>query len=325
MAKSPYYGRSKPTSLYSGVMPMCIQARKGSPVEKLYVAKAGLPGGKWPMPKVIARGIDPAPLDDLMFHGGRVVPQMEYQNVFLGSPADWPGGDIDAIDRAIALAMRDRRLNNVIVQYFPGASMSCDPRPMLVLEDPRPKQLDEVDVRAQVVALYDAGKIKKTDLASTIFNLVLPPGTVLKLHSSSSLNGLGGYHGSAHITRKGKRLTLYYSANVYSQFLRSGRENGIVVFNRSWKNVVGTLYHELNEFRTDPDVRDAIETGSNHFLGWMSRKGHECGDQPVFVASSLNRIFKEVRVTGSRRRVPVQFMFSNVVHGAEGPIARPHA
>src|SRR6266851_5125659 len=103
---------AKSKKLYSGTMPMRIQARKGSPVEKRSYAKSALPGGTWPMPRAIAPGIDPAPLEDLIFHGGKAVPQMEYQNIFLGSAADWPPGDVNLIDRAIALAMRDKRLNN---------------------------------------------------------------------------------------------------------------------------------------------------------------------------------------------------------------------
>jgi hypothetical protein len=53
----------------------------------------------------------------------------------------------------------------------------------------------------------------------------------------------------------------------------------------------------------------------------MSRSGRECGDQPIFVADPLSEVFKQV---GSKK-VPVQFMFSNAVHGAEGPISAPHA
>jgi hypothetical protein len=61
--------------------PMRIQARKGSLAEKRYFYKSSLPGYAWAMPKAIADGIDPSPLDDLMFHGGRVIPQMEYENI----------------------------------------------------------------------------------------------------------------------------------------------------------------------------------------------------------------------------------------------------
>ena len=307
--------------------PMRIQARPGSLAEKRYYARSALPR-PWPMPKnpkAIAPGISPDPLEDLIFHGGKVVPQMEFQNIYLGGAASWTAGDVTSIDAAISLAMRDRRLNNVMVQYFPGAVLACDMRTSLVLDEPKPVRLDEPDVQAAVANLYDSSAIDKTDLGTTIFNLILPPGTVLKLGSSSSTNGLGGYHGSTHIQRGGKDITLYYSANVYSEVAANGKEHGIAVFDKSWKNVVGTLYHEINEFRTDPDVNDAIINNSNDFLGWNSRSGREVGDQPIFAATNLNQVFKEVKASTGSKRLPVQFMYSNAVHGAEGPIAKPHA
>jgi hypothetical protein len=183
--------------------------------------------------------------------------------------------------------------------------------------------MDEPDVQAKVISLFNSGKVANQDLGSTIFNLILPPGTVLKLGGSSSLNGLGGYHGSVHTQRDGKDIILYYSANVFSQFLPSQDENGIVAFDKPWKNVVATLYHELNEFRTDADVNDAIHQNDRDFLGWNSRSGRECGDQPIFAAGpSLERVFKEV--TEGAKKIPIQFMYSNAVHGAEGPINHPH-
>ena len=308
---------------YPVTQPMRIQARQGSLAERAYYANSSLPGFVLPLPKAIAPGISPAPLEDLLFHGGKVVPQMGFQNIYLGSPADFSEGDTGLIDAAITSAMRSKALNNVMVQYFPGASLVCDPRPSLVLNEPNPQELDEPDVQAKVIALFDSGQISKKDIDTTIFNLVLPLRTVLRLGTSSSLSGLGGYHGSVHIQRSGKRVTLYYSANVFSQMLSPVRENGIVAFNKPWKNVVGTLYHELNEFRTDADVNDAIKERSNDFLGWSSRSGRECGDQPIFAASSLDLVFKEV--LAGKKKIPVQFMYSNAVHGAEGPIATPHA
>jgi hypothetical protein len=145
--------------------------------------------------------------------------------------------------------------------------------------------LDEPGVQATIIALFDDGKIKKSNLDDTIFNLILPSGTVLTLDGSSSLEGLGGYHGSVQIKRGGKQITLYYSANVFS-LMQGRRENGIVAFNKPWGNVVA-LYHDINEFRTDADVRGAIQTENNDLLGWMSRSGRECGDQPMFAAKSL--------------------------------------
>lgn len=314
--------------VYSAPYPMRIQARSGSAAEKKFYEKGALPGGAWPMPKVIAPGIDPSPLDDLMFHGGKLVPQMEFQNIYLGSEASWKASDIDSIDRAISMAMRDRRLNNVMVQYFPGAAVVCDMRESFILDEAKPVELDEPDVQAIVTNLFDSSLIKRSDLDTTLFNLILPSGTVLKLDDSSSLRGLGGYHGSLHIQRGGKTVTLYYSANVFSEIRADGRENGIAVFNQPWKNVVGTLSHEINEFRTDANVNDAIQHGSNDFLGWTSRRGHEVGDQPIFKAGqvgNLRLVFKEVRASNSTKKMPVQFMYSNAVHGAEGPISQPHA
>ena len=313
-----------PKPAYAATQMMRVQARADSAVEKKYYNKSALPT-PWIMPKAIAPGISPAPLEDLIFHGGKIVAQMEFQNVYLGGEASWKASDITSIDAAIKLAMQDRRLNNVMVQYFHNAALSCDMRESFILDEAKPPMLDEPEVQAVVTSLFDDGLIKKTDLGSAIFNLVLPPGTILKLDDSTSTNGLGGYHGSLHIKRGGKNITLYYSANVYSEIQANGRENGIAVFNKPWKNVVGTLYHEINEFRTDADVNDAIQNNSNDFLGWTSRSGREVGDQPIFAATNLNQVFKEVKAANSSKRIPVQFMYSNAVHGAEGPISLPHA
>ena len=312
------------TNYYAKAQPMRIQARKGSKAERLYFDKSALPQA-FSMPKSIAPGINPSVMDDLIYHGGKVVPQMEFQNIYLGGSDSWQASDVVSIDTAINLAMTDRRLNNVMLQYFPGVAMSCDMRESFILDAAKPKRLAEADVQALVTSLYDSALLKKKDLESTLFNLILPSGTTLHLGSSSSTDGLGGFHGSLHMRRGGNKVTLYYSANVYSEPRDGGGENGIVAFDRPWKNVVGTLYHEINEFRTDPDVNDAIEKNDNDFIGWNSRRGHEIGDQPIFVATNLNQVFKEVRTANGKRRIPVQFMFSNAVHGAEGPIAKPHS
>jgi hypothetical protein len=309
----------KPEVMY----PMRIQARHGSKVEQYYYPSSRLPGSRWPDPKAIAPGIKPSPLDDLIFHGGKVVPRMVFQNIYLGSKTDWQPRDIALIDASIKLAMQDRRLNNVMAQYFPGASLTCDVTSSVVPGGAKMTTMGEVDVQAKVAALFNAGQLKSQDLEDTIFNLVLPPGTILTLDNATSPDGLGGYHGSMHLGGGASQTTLYYSANVYSQILADGRQNGIVAFDEPWKNVVATLYHELNEFRTDPDVNDAIHSNNNDFLGWMSRQGRECGDQPIFVATALNQVFQEVLAADGATRVPVQFMYSNRVHGAEGPVDSP--
>jgi len=77
-------------------------------------------------------------------------------------------------------------------------------------------------------------------------------------------------------------------------------------------------------FRTDADVNDAIAQNNNDLLGWMSRQGLECGDQPIFAARNLNLIFQEIVASDGGPKIPVQFLYSNAVHGAEGPIATPN-
>jgi hypothetical protein len=299
---------------------MRIQARPGSPVEARHYRH---PEDRWATPDAIAHGIPSDPSADLIFHGGKTVPQMEFQNIFLGGQAAWLASDIDSIDTAITLAMHDRRLNNVVAQFFDGGvSLTCDPRPLLVLEEPKPQVLDEPDVQQMVARLLRERKLSDNDLGTVIFNLVLPHGTVLKLGKDNSLDGLGGYHGSVRI---GPSQFAYYSANVFSQKLPNGRVNGIPAFDASWKDVVGTLYHEMNEFRTDADVREAIDTGEDGLLGWMGQQG-EIGDQPIAAAGAagnLSLVFQEILSSAGGGRVPVQFLYSNAAHGAEGPIAQP--
>ena len=80
--------------------------------------------------------------------------------------------------------------------------------------------------------------------------------------------------------------------------------------------------------RTDADVEDAIRAGNDptaiRFLGWTSKQGEECGDFPVFEAgNNLDLVFKEVILTSGTGTVPVQFQYSNHVHGPEGPVKTP--
>src|ERR1700732_5440024 len=82
---------------------MRIQARPGSLVEARHYR---YPQRGWGPPDAIAHGIPPDASADLVFHGGKTVPQMEVQNVFLGGQASWLASDIDSINSAITLAMQ---------------------------------------------------------------------------------------------------------------------------------------------------------------------------------------------------------------------------
>ena len=100
--------------------------------------------------------------------------------------------------------------------------------------------------------------------------------------------------------------------------------NGIPAFRQSWKNVVATFYHELNEARTDPDVEDANRTGDLSKVGWYANVDHggEIGDIPMNEAGAhLSLVFKEIDLADGSGTVPVQLMWSNKDFGPSSNIA----
>ena len=306
---------------------MNVHVARGSQAEAKYRTLAGATL----RPEQIAPGVKPTPAHDLLYHGGKTIPALSFSNFYVGGDA-WQASDIQAIDRALAAAMAEPTLNNVMAQYFrvPPTSRYLGSQ---TLPGPAPARLSQGDVEALLSDLDTQGKFSGLDLASTVFNLLLPRGTILTDDpapqmaaqrrgvpegEADSLHGLGGYHGS--VQRAGD--TIYYAVGVYSE-TRNGQTNGIPVFDAPWKNVVATFYHELNEVRTDPDVERVIQGGSATLLGWTSRQGEECGDFPVFEANPLTQVFQEVPLTGGGI-APVQFQYSNHVHGPEGPIPTPY-
>ena len=322
--------------------PLNVSFRRGSKAERIYRSLAGLP-----QTEAIAPGLHPTPSHDLHFHGGKTIADLHFKNFYVGASA-WPAADIAHIDAALAAAMSDAHLNNVMQQYFPG-SISSTFDGSEKLPGAPPKTVSQTDIEALVASLAKAGKLSG-DLTSTVFNFMLPPKTVLNDDTTASgessddadskekkkkspipdddeadsLHGLGGYHGSIHLDGK----TIYYAVGVYSQTEADGTENGIPVFDHPWKNIVATFYHELQEARTDADVEDAIRAGDSSsaikFLGWTSKAGEECGDFPVFEAgNNLDLVFKEVKLSSGNGTVPVQFQYSNHVHGPEGPVKTP--
>jgi hypothetical protein len=321
--------------------PMNVFVGRGSSAERLFRERAH------PISEAIVPGIPPTPAHDLKNHGGKIIQNLRFMNFYVGADA-WNAGDMGNIDKALAAAMSDRNLNNIMAQYFSGPISSTFDGSQN-LPGPAPAIISQGDVEQLASTLYTQKKFGGHDLTSTVFNFLLPPRTVLNTDSTTtgglrrnsgvrnriviphdeddSLHGLGGYHGSVHVSPSD---TVYYSIGVYSETEADGTVNGIPVFDEPWKNVVATFYHELNEARTDADVEDAIRAGNDpnaeNFLGWTSDQGEECGDFPVFEAGNdLTEVFQEVQLTDKSGSVPVQFQYSNAVHGPEGPIAQPHS
>jgi hypothetical protein len=313
---------------------MNVHVGRGTRAESKYRRLAGVPDLE---PEQLAPGVAPTPAHDLLYHGGKTIPKLVYINFYVGGGA-WTASDRQNIDRALSAAMTEPTLNNVIAQYF-STYPTTTFRPSTSLPGPAPSRMSQGDIEQLVSQQQANGALAGFDLPNTVFNFMLPRGTVLndnpavggaereslpaqrrgvpEEEEADSLHGLGGYHGSVRIGP----TTVYYAVGVYSE-VSNGQTNGIPVFDQPWKNVVATFYHELNEVRTDPDVEQVIQGGASSLLGWTSRQGEECGDFPVFEANPLTTVFQEVPIAAGGT-APVQFQYSNHVHGPEGPVPKP--
>ncbi len=266
--------------------------------------------------KLVA-GISPTPNADLVYNGGKTIANLQYANLYVGGSQSWYSNDIQSIDASLNAAMTDSTLNNILSQYFNNQPITSKFLGSAVLPGSTPDTISQNDLEAYISSLDRAGSLHGFDLNSTVFNFMLPSGTVLSQSNSDSLDGLGGYHGSVHVSANGKVDTVYYAVGAYSETFANGTQNGIPAFNQPWKNVVATLYHELAEVRTDPDVEDANATGNNRYAGWLSRQGEECGDFPVDEGGSS--VFLEVPLANGKGTVPIQLQYSNRIHGPENP------
>lgn len=335
------------------VRPLRVVLGPNSKAEKGFHSRKRMPRSKG-----LAPGVPATPAHDLHFNGGKTIEDLAFANFYVGGSAAWQSSDMDSIDQALAASMSDTDCNNVMVQYYPSGKISSTFKGSQILAGPPPKTVSQGDVENLVRSLFQGGVLDGFDLASTVFNFMLPSGTVLNTNEAptnsvittrvegarhkkpaaeppatvpheeeeDSTNGLGGYHGSIHVNSSTSSETLYYAVGVFSEQLPDGTTNGIPVFDQSWKNVVATFYHELNEARTDPDVQDAINAGNDPsaagFLGWTSSEGEECGDFPVFEANPLTKVFKEVKLTGGNGTVPIQYQYSDADHGPGVPRAK---
>jgi hypothetical protein len=310
----------------------------------------------------LAGGFAPRPDLNLTFHGGSTIAALSYFNFFVGGNAAWADGDLTSIDAALANAMQDGDLNNVLQQYFPGVEVTSSPLGSRVLPGSPPQAWSKGDAETVVQQLANdgtlAGVADAVDFRGTVFNFMLPHGALLfsdltpsgndplgngaqddsKLRAAAahgrridrgelrdeedSLHGLAGYHGSVPLP---DGSFAYYAVGVYSQFLTSTRTNGIPAFDQPWKDVVATFYHELCESRTNPDVEEVNRSGIDSMLGWYCDKHGEIGDLPMELAGAQwTLVMKEVPLANGQGTVPIQLMWSNAVDGPEGPIPDPH-
>jgi len=175
----------------------------------------------------LAPGFSPTPFNDLVFQGGKTIPNLFFANFYIGN---WKQSDIASIDWAISASLSDRNLNNVIQQYF-RENITNTFKGSSILDQIHPKTFSKSDVEKVVLEFYKQKRFDSYNLDNTIFNFILPRWTTLsdsiesqalaktintktintkatsnqtsdqgfipvEVEASDSLNGLGGYHGS---------------------------------------------------------------------------------------------------------------------------------
>jgi hypothetical protein len=297
------------------------------------------PSGRQPSPN-LAPGFEPQPSWNLTDSGGPTIAELTFVNRYIGGTGAWAESDMTSIDSALSAAVIDTRLQSVIAQYFPGGAISSTMLPSAVRDGAAPATVYKDTAEALAVELYNEGAIGAADPKNAVICMMLPQSVVLsddfspgftpptgsaaaETHArrkrkvlkvgdddaADSTSGLGGYHGSVQLANS---TEVFYAVGVYSQ-----GDNGIDAFGVPWKNVVATLYHELNEARTDAAVEDVNSTEDAHLLGWYSQTGRgEIGDLPINACNGdLSLVFKEVQLANGSGTVPIQVMWSNADGG----------
>jgi hypothetical protein len=98
----------------------------------------------------------------------------------LENSGSWNQDDIKSIDSALAAAISDKNLNNVVVQYFKGHdNMTSTFKGSQVLSGRYPKKFFKDDVESLMSNLFSHKKLDSYDLNNTVFNFILPSGTML--------------------------------------------------------------------------------------------------------------------------------------------------
>ena len=302
---------------------MSVTVRRGSRAHAKYrslvSSKASATAG--------VAGIPGTPSHDLVYMGGRTIPDLMFKTLYIAG-ATWDSTDIRNIDQSVAAALSDPGLENVMQQYF-NIPITAKFDGSLSLDGDKPDTLSRAHLEQMLQRLYQSKRLGSFVSAVTVFNFALPRGTELTDEAAPassarrrnertiepeheavlSSDGLAGFHGSTNFDD----VNLYYTAAVFSE-----GHNGIVAFDEPWKNIAATFYHELNEARTDPDVSMVLKGGPDGLLGWISGQGEECGDFPIEEADPLSLVFQEVQLAAGGT-APVQFQYSNRLHGPEGP------
>ena len=133
------------------------------------------PGGakaikRMPRSTALASGVAGSPQEDLKYRGGRTIKDLKFINIYVGGATSWDPNDWKSIDNALAAAMSDQKLNNVIVQYFGNQPVSAQFIKSFFMDGWKPTTVQKNDLTAQVQNLYSQGAFKGLDLPNTVVN-----------------------------------------------------------------------------------------------------------------------------------------------------------
>ena len=139
---------------------------------------------------------------------------------------------------------------------------------------------------------------------------------------TDSEHGLGGYHGSVHVTRSaGVRETVYYAVAVHSEGSTASSPStsrGRTSARRSTTSSRKRAPIPTSRTRSGPAAR---RRGDGCSAGTRARGG-EIGDIPMAEAhGDVELVMKEVPLADGSGTAPIQLMWSNAVRGPEGPIS----
>jgi hypothetical protein len=210
-------------------------------------------------------GPDAGIAPELDYRGGKVLANPSFTNIYYGSYWTTAAGKADAaFEDGFGKTIVSSKYTSIWAQYgvgkgtFLGSSAAASAG--------TPKSVNEAKIRQIVAAQIASGAAPRPD-GATVYTVILPPNTVLKTDGASSLDGLGGYHGSFNDLKTGKRV--YYAAIAYSK-----GDNGIDFNGNPRDNISITTSHEWTEAATDPDV-------NNGKLGWYDYNLGEVADIPI--------------------------------------------
>jgi len=113
-----------------------------------YRARGIVMAGKGPGMAQRDRTFPPQPREDLVFRGGRTLPQMSYKTFYVGSGwADGaPASSRANLDAALAAAMTDPALDEIVGQFFGGSNITTLPLQSTVLDLPLQQVFDKGDI-----------------------------------------------------------------------------------------------------------------------------------------------------------------------------------